>query len=156
VKNDFDRSRLIGGHAFYHFGRGAHVAFPQSPFDEFGDIKCEDEMARLDNFAIRLQNQPRYRGEIIYFAGKMAGDRLPKRGEAEARVERIRLYLTKRRGIPPASLVVISGGYSTDFRIVLWDRPPQAGLVSPKDYPGLKEIRYSKAKLNRRDYRCGV
>jgi hypothetical protein len=129
---------------------------PTRPSDEFGDINCESEMARLDNFAIQLQNEPRYRGEIIFFAGNMAGDRLPKRGEAEARVERIRLYLTKRRGIPPASLVVINGGYSTHFRVVLWSVPPDAGLVKPEDASGLKEIRYSKTKLNPRDYQCRV
>ena len=27
-------------------------------FDKFGDINCEGEMARLDNLAIQLQNEP--------------------------------------------------------------------------------------------------
>ena len=137
-------------------GVGVCLTGPARPFDEFGDINCENEMARLDNFAIQLQNEPGYRGEIIFFAGSMAGDRLPKRGEAEARVERIRAYLTKRRGIPPASLVVINGGYSTHFRVVLWNIPPEAGLVKPEDASGLKEIRFSKRKLNPRDYQCRV
>lgn len=129
---------------------------PTRPFDQFGDIKCEEEMARLDNFAIQLQNSPRYRGEIIYFAGKMAGDKWPKRGETEARVERIRTYLTKRRGIPSASLVVIDGGFSTVFRVVLWAVPPEAGLLKPEDVSGVKEIQYRPGKLNPRDYRCGI
>ena len=126
------------------------------PFDEFGDIRCEDEMARLDNFAIQLQNAPRDRGEIIFFAGKMAGDKLPKRGEAEARAERVRSYLIKRRGVPQASLVMINGGFSSNFRIVLWNVPPEAGLVKPEDYSGVKEIQYRKGKLVPRDYRCGI
>lgn len=25
-------------------------------FDEFGDVNCEDEMARLDNLALQLRN----------------------------------------------------------------------------------------------------
>src|SRR4051812_29725101 len=102
---------------------------PNRPFDEFGDINCESEMAHLDNFAIALQNAPRTRGEIIFYAGNMAGGKLPKRGEAEARVERLRAYLIKRRGIPQASIVVINGGFSTDFRVVLLLVPPDAGLL---------------------------
>ena len=135
---------------------GTSLPGPTRPFDEFGDIKCEDEMARLDNFAIQLQNQPRYRGAIIFFAGKLAGDKLPKRGEAEARAERVKSYLTKRRGIPQASLVVINGGFSTNFRVVLWDVPPELGLPTPEDASGVKEIRYRKGKLAPRDYRCGI
>ena len=39
-------------------------------FDEFGDINCEDEMARLDNFAIQLQNEPCTKGVIIFYGGR--------------------------------------------------------------------------------------
>jgi hypothetical protein len=35
-------------------------------FDEFGDISCEDEMARLDSFAIQLQNEPSAKGLIVF------------------------------------------------------------------------------------------
>jgi len=126
------------------------------PFDEFGDIKCEDEMARLDNFAVQLQNEPRFRGAIIFFTGKMAGDKLPKRGEAEARVKRIESYLTKRRGIPASSIVVMNGGYDIEYHVQLWDVPPDAGLPKPEPISSVKDIRYRSGKLNPRDYRCGV
>ena|SRR6185503_11291659 len=129
---------------------------PTRPFDEFGDVKCEDEMARLDNFAVQMQNLPRSRGAIIYFAGKMSGDQLPKRGEVEARVERIRSYLTKRRGIPAASLVVMNGGYDTNYRVQVWVVPPEAGLPKPEPSSSEKEIQYRPGKLNPRDYRCGI
>ena len=92
----------------------------------------------------------------MFFAGNMAGGKLPKRGEAEARVERIRSYLIKRRGIPQANLVVLNGGFSTHFYVVLWDVPPGAGLPKPEDPSGLKEIQYRKGKLVPRDYRCGI
>ncbi len=135
---------------------GVALPLPTRPFDEFGDVNCESEMARLDNFAVQLQNAPAYRGAIIFFAGNMAGDRLPKRGEAEARVERIRSYLTKRRGIPAASLVIMNGGYSTNFRVQLWVVPPEAGLPKPEDASGVKEIQYRQGKVTPRDYRCGI
>lgn len=136
-----------------------NASAPDSPnrkFDEFGDIRCEDEMARLDNLAIQLQNEPRSRAAIIFFAGKMSGDKLPKRGEAEARVERIRSYLTKRRGIPAASIVVMNGGYDTNYRVQLWVVLPEAGLPKPEASSSATEVRYRSGKLNPRDYRCGI
>jgi hypothetical protein len=30
---------------------------PISKFDDYGDVNCEDEWARLDNFAIALSNR---------------------------------------------------------------------------------------------------
>src|SRR5438094_5783944 len=71
-----------------------------SKFDEFGDIKCEDEYARLDNFALQLQNEPPAKGVIIFYGGQTFRGRLPKRGEAEARAARLKSYLVGRRGIP--------------------------------------------------------
>ena len=134
------------------------IGFPQAtrPFDEFGDVNCESEMARLDNFALQLQNDPSARGAIIFFAGKMAADKLPKRGEAEARVERIRSYLTKRRGIPAARIVVMNGGYNSDYRVQLWSVTSGAGLPKPEASSAVKDMQYRKGKLVPRDYRCGI
>jgi hypothetical protein len=126
------------------------------PFDEFGDIKCEDEMAHLDNFAVQLQNDPSARGAIVFFAGKMAADKLPKRGEAEARVERVKSYLTKQRGIPAARIVVLNGGYDSNFRVQLWAVPSGAGLPKPEASSPVKDMQYRKGKLVPTDYRCGI
>jgi len=41
-------------------------------FDEYEDLAFSDEMARLDNFALQLQSQPRARGFVIVYAGKKA------------------------------------------------------------------------------------
>jgi hypothetical protein len=38
-------------------------------FDQYGDIKWEDEKARLDNFAIQMLNIPSARGALFTFAG---------------------------------------------------------------------------------------
>lgn len=140
-------------------GALVNASAPDSPnrkFDEFGDIKCEDEMARLDALTIQLQNEPQSRAAVIFFAGKMAGDKLPKRGEAEARVERIRSYLTKQRGIPAASIVVMNGGYDSNYRVQLWVVPMGAGLPKPDPISPVKDLDYRPGKLNPRDYRCGV
>lgn len=64
-------------------------------FDSFGDINCEDEMARLDNFAVALQNDPSSKGLIVFYGGRRFRGRLPKRGEAEARAARLKPYLVE-------------------------------------------------------------
>lgn len=40
------------------------------PFDEYGDIKFEDETARLDNFVIQIFNIPLSSGYILMTAGQ--------------------------------------------------------------------------------------
>src|SRR4051812_8600850 len=69
-----------------------------SQFDEFGDVKCEDEYARLDNFLVALQNQPNATGIIVFYGGRTFRGGLPRRGEAVARAARLKPYLVKRRG----------------------------------------------------------
>jgi hypothetical protein len=135
---------------------GIGLPRPTGPFDEFRDVNCESEMARLDNFAVALQNEPTARGAIIFFAGKMKDDRLPKRGEAEARVERLRSYLTKRRGIPTASIVVMNGGYDNNYRVQLWVVPGAEGLPKREASSGVMDMQYRPGKINPRDYRCGI
>src|SRR5437763_1849404 len=91
--------------AFIAGAAGSSVFEPTRRFDVFGDIKCEDEMARLDNFAIQLQNDPQSKGAIMVYAGKMAGDKWPRRGETEARAARIKSYLVKKRGTPTDQVI---------------------------------------------------
>ena len=38
--------------------------------DEFGDICCDAEMTRLDNYLIELQKDPSTQGYIIYYGGR--------------------------------------------------------------------------------------
>ena len=97
----YEHPQFINRFRLLSFAHQALVCLgPTASLRRVWRVNCESEMARLDNFAVALQNEPTARGVIIFYAGKMADDRLPKRGEAEARVERIKSYLTKRRGIP--------------------------------------------------------
>lgn len=143
------------------FVRGSGFVTPISKFDEFGDIKCEDEYARLDNFAIQLQHEPQAKGVIIFYGGKTFRGKLPKRGEAEARAARLKPYLVGRRGIPTKQVIVIDGGYAEEWRAELWVVPPGAsmpGIGMPGGYTSVsvKEIKFRKGKANPRDYRCRI
>src|SRR6266478_4487435 len=110
------------------FVRGSAPMSPIRKFDEFGDIKCEDEYARLDNFAIQLQHEPQAKGVIIFYGGKTFRGKLPKRGEAEARAARLKPYLVRRRGIPTNRVIVINGGYAEEWSAQLWIVPPGASM----------------------------
>lgn len=125
-------------------------------FDEFGDINCEDEMARLDNFAIQLQNEPAAKGVMIFYGGRRFRGRLPKQGEAAARAARMKPYLVERRGIPSERIVVIDGGYTEKFQVELWVIP--ADVTTPPLNPTIpaKDIKFQKGKANARQFKCQI
>jgi hypothetical protein len=138
------------------FVRGSGPITPIRKFDEFGDIKCEDEMARLDNFAIQLQHEPQAKGVIIFYGGKTFRGKLPKRGEAEARAARLKPYLVRRRGIPSNQVIVIKGGYAEGWLAELWVVSPGASMPTGFTTVSVTEIKFRKVKANPRDYRCRI
>lgn len=138
------------------FVRASQLITPIQKFDEFGDVKCEDEMARLDNFAIQLQHSPQAKGVIIFYGGKTFRGRLPKRAEAEARSARLKPYLVGRRGIPANQVIVINGGFAEEWLVQLWVVPPGASIPSPDAYLRVTGIKFRKGKANPRDYRCRI
>src|SRR5438128_8767302 len=111
--------------------RRSRLIRPTQKFDEFGDLNCEDEYARLDNFAIQLQQESQAKGLIIFYGGKKFRGRLPKRGEAEARAARLKPYLVRRRGIPSSRVIVVNGGYADEWHVELWIVPPGLSMPSP-------------------------
>jgi len=96
---------------------------PQPPvkFDEYGNIKFNDEKARLDNYAIQLQNQPGSQGYIIAYGSC--------EGEAQARADRAKDYLVNTRGIDAGRLVTIDGGCMPELKVELWIVP--TGATAP-------------------------
>ena len=61
----------------------ASIPLPDRLFDQYGAIAWEDEMARLDSFAIQLQHAPNLIGYIFLYKGKRMC-----LGEAQARAIR--------------------------------------------------------------------
>jgi len=100
-------------------------------FDEYGNIRFNDEKARLDNFAIQLQNEPAAQGYIIGYGSCDA--------EGQTRANRAKDYLVNTRGIDAGRLVVVDGGCMPELKVELWivpsgATPPAAstdGAVSP-------------------------
>jgi hypothetical protein len=96
-------------------------AAPATKFDEYGNIRFNDEKARLDNYAIQLQNQPGAQGYIIAY-GSCAG-------EAQARADRAKDYLVNTRGIDAGRIVTVDGGCRSDLSVELWIVP--TGATAP-------------------------
>jgi hypothetical protein len=88
------------------------------PFDSYGQLKCSDDQARLDNFAIQLQVESELVGYIVTYAGKHGS-----RNEARARARRAKKYVVNRRGIEAGRVVTVYGGRSDLYSTVLWMFP---------------------------------
>ena len=125
-------------------------------FDEFGDINCEDEMARLDNIAIQLQNEPTTKAVLVFFGGTTFRGKLPRRGEAAARAARLKPYLVNRRGIASNRVMVFDGGYAKAWRVEVWIVPLDFWFPAPQPTIQAGEVRFRKGKANPRDYRCRI
>jgi hypothetical protein len=99
--------------------------------DEYGNIRFNDEKARLDNYAIELQNDPSAQGYIIAYGSCDA--------EGQTRGNRAKDYLVNTRGIDAGRIVVVDGGCMPDLKVELWivpsgatpPSPETAGAVSP-------------------------
>jgi hypothetical protein len=94
--------------------------------DEFGDMKADDEMARLDYFAKALAESPRARGYIIRYGRKDYPVGSFLRG-----LYGYRDYLVNSRGIPPGRIEVVAGGNKDKITTELWLVPEGASTPKP-------------------------
>lgn len=90
-------------------------------FDEFGDIQVSDLKARLDNFAIRLQQEPTTKGFMIVYVSRRD---LP--GLSMRLAGRAKDYLVNSRGIQADRLVMVDGGVTDCLTQEFWIVPPGA------------------------------
>jgi hypothetical protein len=125
----------------------AQVALPPPvcnlAFDTYGDIKFDDEQARLDNFAIQLANYPASSGLILMSAGQKTFKK-----EAAYRLARAKSYLVRFRGIDSSRIVTGDCGFTQDLTVRLWVVPP--GAMFPKcesagKFP-LSEVKFTKPR----------
>jgi hypothetical protein len=95
-------------------------------FDEFPDIARNDEKARLDNFAIEMQNDPSATAYVIVYPGKSA-----KRGEVQEHSGRVVEYLVNSRGLDQRRIVTLVGPKRDQLRVELWLTPQGATPPNP-------------------------
>jgi hypothetical protein len=121
--------------------------------DEYTNVYCEDQQARLDNYAALLEKSPGTRAYILVYGGRK--DRFgndPRRHEAQMRGAAIKDYLVNTRGIKGERIVTIDGGYRETWTVELYVCSPDA--PTPKATPTLsaKQIRFRTRKPKHEEY----
>lgn len=86
--------------------------------DFYPPLPRDDEKARLDNFAIQLQNDPSAKGYVIVYGGPRVNA-----AEKQKRIKRATEYLTLTRGLDAARLVTVDGGSRDQTTTELWIVP---------------------------------
>ena len=127
--------------------------------DEFGELSCEDILARSDNLLNDLNKNPESVAYIIFYEGKHSQYSYnkktqkseiilvnPRRGEARNKAESIRFYLTKWHKFPNERLILIDGGYRENYGIALWIAPIKAEQPKPTPTVEEKDIKFRKGK----------
>ena len=113
------------------------------PFDNYGDIKFEDEKARLDNFAIQIINEPLSIGHLLMFAGRETF-----RNETRERLARAKSYLVNVRGLDPKRILTTDCGFTHELSVQLQVIPPDA-TPNPCDdsmQVPFSEVNFTKAR----------
>lgn len=87
--------------------------------DEFGDIQASDLIARLDNLAITLQNEPDAKAFVVVYRTRRD---LP--GLSNRYAHRMRSYLIESRGIAAGRIITVDGGIAECLTQELWIVPP--------------------------------
>jgi hypothetical protein len=139
-------SLLIGSSVSSYVER---APWPDSPFDQYGEIRWDDEKARLDNFAIQITNYPKSVGAILVL-DRTGG--CP--GEAMARAIRAKRYVVEHRGVPWNRVLWRREGYFPDVRTTLLMVPEGARLRYPFYEPSGEQVdgpatRACRSKLER-------
>ena len=93
-------------------------------FDEFGDVLWSDLIARLDNYALQLMNQPNTMGFVVVYRTRRD---LP--GLSHALAMRSKEYLAMTRGLPRDRVSTVDGGIAEHLTQELWIVPPGSKLV---------------------------
>lgn len=102
----------------------------ENPAREF-DVCCtcsfDDQKARLDNLAVELQNDQSTTSYIFAYGGRTS-----RVGQADRLGARAREYLVSQRGIDPARIVVLNGGFREEDCVELWIVPSGATPPDPR------------------------
>jgi len=90
--------------------------------DDYGNLPCEDQMARLDSYFIELQNDPAAQGHIFHYGS----------ARAVAIAERQKRSYMRVRNMPPDRIVFVNAGPARSIRTQFWIVPPGAAPPEPE------------------------
>lgn len=126
------------------------VPAPTRNLDTYGNIRWEDEQARLDNFAIELQSDPTAKGYLICYGGRVG-----RVDEARRRCTRAKGYVSGYRHIAAERVVTVDGGYREELTVEVLMVP--RGAAPPQAVPTVDpaEVRFLKDDAKKRVRRRG-
>jgi hypothetical protein len=101
---------------------------PTGPHDQLNFLSFDADKARLDLFAIELQNHPDSDGYLVYYGGKQS-----RPNEFDKYTRRSINYLVESRGIDRRRVKILRGGDSDTAFIEMWLVPP--GAEAPAGTP---------------------
>jgi hypothetical protein len=97
-------------------------------FDEYGFISLAKEKRRLDRFARELKRKLAATSQVLVYGQNQA--------DVDARIQRIRNYLVKKRGINPYRVLPEGQACRREYKTQLWIVPP--GATAPALADGTK------------------
>ena len=110
-------------------------------FDECDNCTFDDQKARLDNLAVKLQTDPSARAYIIAYGGRYS-----PLAQVEVLMKRARDYMIEQRGIDGSRLTIVNGGFREADSVELWVVP--SGAAAPRATPTVQagEVKPRKAR----------
>ena len=134
---------ILFGVGFAPAAAQTHNRPVSTKFDEYGAVNVEDVMARLDNFAIQLRNEPGSTGYVLAYAPEESGKHI---------LGITKDYLVNTRGFPADRIRTVYGGRNdvlSQPRVQLFVTPPGAARPKPRKFrPNLETFRglFSEAR----------
>ena len=107
-------------------------------FDDYGKVGHCDETARLDNFAITLQNEPGTKAYLLVYMGR---NDMP--AWKEGLLIRAAGYLVETRGLDPDRVKAVFGGYREQRTTELWVVAADDPAPEPSD---TVDVKYDRTK----------
>jgi hypothetical protein len=120
-------------------------------FDVISGSNWEDAMARMDNYAIQLQNETAAIGVIIVYGGQYG-----RRDEPQAWGKCLRDYLINRRGINTDRIVLLNGGYRESLTAEMWESASKEYTPTLQPTIDAKKVRFRKGKIKNWRSLCNI
>jgi hypothetical protein len=118
---------------------------PAKEFDVCCSCSFDDQKARLDNLAVELQNEQSTTTYIFAYGGRTS-----RVGQADRLGARARDYLVSQRGIAPARIIVLNGGFREEDCVELWIVPSGATPPQPRPTVQAGDVRPPRETPTRR------
>lgn len=132
-----------------NFADGQENENKKSPqlIDEYGTIIVSAEIARLDNYAVAMQNDPTAKAFVIHYRSHY---QLP--GAGFRHLKGIERYLVNSRGFDPKRIVLVDGGAVNCPKTELWLAPVGTAPVVKGTYQTFYEDMESARKFDQFHY----